>query len=461
MVEPIPTDPEGKAPLAALPKRFNPAMVKVFLIAFIFGLIQIPLYLILGTMQDRQTYNVQYAREYAGWGAGEQTIVGPVLTVPYHYQAVGEPKANTTRSDTGYLHLFPESLEVSGNLVPEIRDGGKFKNILYSTALEFKGKFDTSQISQRKIRDSDVMWRDAFLTLGVSDLRGIRKETTVLWNGVPYTFVPGTNGVTMFDSGQSVSLSALKPSQTYPFSLTLLLNGSRNLNIFPAGKESKVELSSNWKDPTFTGGFLPLHRSISKSGFNAEWEVSYFNRSTPQLWTDRDADLRNSLSQYMVGVTLATPVEFYETAIRAVKYGCLFIIFPFLLFFIFEVITRVRVHEMQYLLVGLSLSLFFLLLISISEYLPFLWAYVVAGGATIVQITAYTRAFSVARSAHLWKIMGSTLIGLYIYLYVLLQLADMSLLFGSIGLFLGLSFVLYATRRINWHTMQAESGTAT
>ena len=112
---------------------------------------------------------------------------------------------------------------------------------------------------------------------------------------------------------------------------------------------------------------------------------------------------------------------------------------------------------MQYLLVGLWLSLFFLLLISISEYLPFLWAYVVASGATIVQITAYTRAFSVARSAHLWKIMGGTLIGLYIYLYVLLQLDDMSLLFGSIGLFLALSFVLYATRRINWHTMQSES----
>ena len=161
MVEPIPTDPEGKAPLATVPKRFNPAMVKVFLIAFIFGLIQIPLYLILGTMQDRQTYNEQYAREFAGWGAGEQTIVGPVLTVPYHYQAVEEAKPNTTKSDTGYLHFFPESLEVSGNLVPEIRDGGKFKNILYSTALEFKGKFDTSQISHKKIKDSDVMWRDA------------------------------------------------------------------------------------------------------------------------------------------------------------------------------------------------------------------------------------------------------------------------------------------------------------
>ncbi len=455
------------------PKRFNPATVKVVLIAFVFGLLQIPLYLILGTIEERQTFNVQYPQDYQGPGPGQQTIVGPILTIPYQYQVIEEKQiaddstvtknglepaqtVKLTRTETSFMHLFPDHLAVNGNLIPEIRDGGKFKSIIYSSEIEFKGKFDTSEIAQRKIKDSDVMWREAFITLGVSDLRGIRKESTLTWNGRHFRFTPGTNGLTLLEAGQHAILDDLQKSGTYPFSFTLHLNGNHQFDIFPAGKENKIALTSTWKDPTFTGGYLPSHKNVGKNGFNAEWEVSYFNRNFPQLWTDRDPDLKNSLAQYMVGVTLATPVEFYRTTVRAVKYGCLFIIMPFLMLFIFEIITKVRIHEMQYLLVGLALSLFFLMLIAISEYIPFVWAYIIASTATIAQITWYTRAFSKARSPLLWKIMAGTLSLLYGYLYVLLHLEDMSLLFGAIGLFIALTVVLYTTRNIDWHNQTAD-----
>jgi len=134
----------------------------------------------------------------------------------------------------------------------------------------------------------------------------------------------------------------------------------------------------------------------------------------------------------------------------------------FLTFFMFETVTRMRIHEVQYLLVGLALSLFFLLLIAVSEWLPFVWAYVIASIPTIAQITWYTQAFSKGASNQLWKIMAATLTVLYVYLYILLELENLSLLFGAIGLFVALSVVLYITRNVDWYTEEAQQlGTVT
>jgi inner membrane protein len=448
-------------------------LIKLGLIAIIFGLLQIPLLLIAGVIDERQKYNVDYPQQYKGPGAGQQTIVGPVLTIPYHYQVTEEktvpvsepvegkqtPATKTikvTRTETGHLHFFPESLTVNGSLDPEIRDEGKFKSILYSTALEFRGTFNTAGFKQKKIDEAGLMFQDAFVALGISDLRGIRKETTLDWGREKYKFVPGSNGLKVFDVGQHVILSGMQKSGTYPFAFTIHLNGSRDLNVFPAGNENKITLMSTWKEPSFTGGFLPTRKEANQQGFKSEWEVSYFTRNLPQVWTDTDPEIKNSLAQYMVGVTLATPVDFYRTAIRAVKYGDLFIIMTFLTFFIFEMITRIRIHEIQYLLVGLALSLFFLLLIAISEWVPFVWAYVLASIPTIAQITWYTQAFSKGASKNLWKVMAAALTVLYVYLYILLQLENLSLLFGAIGLFVALTVVLYTTRNVNWYSEEAE-----
>ncbi len=442
---------------------------KLGIITLIFGLLQIPLWLIEGVMEERQKFNVEYPLQYKGPGAGLQTLIGPVLTVPYHYKVTeqklvpitstvaGVATTTTTKTEnvsktvTGHLHFFPENLTVSGNLKPEIRDEGKFKNILYSTDLEFNGSFNTSSYKSKKINDEDMLWSESSIALGISDLRGIRKVTTLDWSGKKLKFVPGTNGLKLFDSGQSVVLPDLQQSGTYPFAFTVQLNGSRDMNIFPAGKENKITLQSSWKNPTFTGGFLPSQKTIDKQGFNSLWEVSYFNRNLPQMWSDADPELKNSLAQYMVGATLSTPVEFYRTAIRAVKYGNLFIILTFITFFVFEMSAKVRIHEIQYLLVGVALTIFFLLLIAISEWTPFAWAYALASIPTIMQITWYTQAFSKSRSTHLWKVMAATLSLLYVYLYILLQLENLSLLIGAIGLFIAMTVVLYSIRNIDWY----------
>ena len=522
------------------PSRVNlstPVIRKVCLAALIFGLLQIPLYMIKGVIDERQKFNVDYPLEYKGSGAGAQTITGPILTIPYVYET-SEPvslteivtplvvpglppigsgtssnsgsskvsssiapdeidpvtgrrptdlpplpvtlpspgssaKNPSTESKTaaglnaetskaalrkaiGYLHFFPEILDVDGKVVPDVRDEGKFKSILYATDLKFKGAFNTADLRTKNISPDKVQWQNAYLSLGITDLRGVTKATTLDWAGAKYKFAPGTNGLTMVPSGQHVPLTGMKSGGSFPFSFTLSLNGSRDLNVFPGGKENKIVLTSSWSEPSFIGGFLPSTKSIDDSGFSAQWDVSYFMRNLPQVWTDKDPSIENSLAQYMVGVSLATPIEFYRTAERAVKYGSLFISMTFVTFFLFEMMTKVRIHEIQYLFVGLALCLFFLMLVAISEWVPFMWAYVLATVPTIVQITSYTRAFTKGASRHLWKVTASTLTILYSYLYVLLQLEGASLLLGAIGLFIALSAVLYVTRNINWYSEEAK-----
>jgi inner membrane protein len=535
------SDPPDPNPSGSPMKTLNtPVIRKVCLAALIFGLLQIPLFMIKGVIEERQTFNCEYPQKYNGAGAGQQTLIGPVLTVPYRYEALepvaasaasarsaasqempplppvgastkaepdpatglmpnanapatnvdGRPTAGAMgtapgtnniassaasatspaaplappgqpqqgvdkrvmKSFIGYLHFFPESLTVDGVLKPEVRDEGKFKSILYSSDVKFAGSFNTSEFTQKKISADKILWEDAYLSLGISDLRGVDKATSLKWAGANYKFAPGTNGLKLFNTGQHVLLNGLSGGNTYPFSFTLSLHGSRELSVFPAGKENKISLSSSWSDPYFSGGFLPTQRSVTADGFNSQWDVSYFMRNLPQVWTDRDPSIINSLAQYMVGVTLSTPVEFYRTTIRAVKYGSLFISMTFMAFFLFEIMTKVRIHEIQYLFVGLALCLFFLMLIAVSEWIPFTWAYVIATVPTIVQITWYTQAFTKSASKLLWKVTASTLSVLYVYLYVLLQLENYSLLCGAIGLFLALSVVLYTTRNINWYS---------
>lgn len=471
-------------PANSLPSEPKPQAKQIFtesfmknlgLILLAFFLLQVPLIMVQGVMEEREKYNVDYPQKFAGSGPKQQTIIGPILSVPYHYQvkadkvvpagpakgkkaeAAPTKTVKVSETQTGYLFFFPENLTLKGNLSPQTRDEGKFKSILYSTALEFKGSFNTSDFIQLKIRPQDVMWHDAVLSVGISDLRGIRKETELSWGAERYKFVPGVTGQSLFDSGQRALLTGMQGSGSYSFTFTVALNGSRDLSIFPAGKENKITLASTWPQPTFTGGFLPTEKSIGREGFHSLWEVSYFSRNLPQFWTDRDPDIKSSLAQYMVGVTLATPVEFYRTAIRAVKYGNLFIVMTFLSFLIVEIISQLRIHAIQYLLVGLALCLFFLLLIALTEWIPFSWAYVLASVPTIAQISWYIQAFSKGKSKHLWKVMAIVLVTLYAYLYVLLELENFSLLCGAIGLFIALSVVLYVTRNIDWH---AHTGTS-
>jgi inner membrane protein len=203
-------------------------------------------------------------------------------------------------------------------------------------------------------------------------------------------------------------------------------------------------MSSKWRSPSFTGNFLPEKREITSDGFRAEWSVSQLNRNFPQSWSGETYAIDNSA----FGVKLYSPVDQYQKVTRAVKYAILFIVLTFMAFFLTEIFTGVLIHPIQYTLIGLAIILFYVILLSLSEHIPFLSSYAIASAGVIFLISAYAK--SVLKGKRSAVIIGTILLGLYLFLYVTLQLEDFALLLGSVGLFAILAVVMYLTRRINW-----------
>jgi inner membrane protein len=211
------------------------------------------------------------------------------------------------------------------------------------------------------------------------------------------------------------------------------------------GKKTTVELASTWPDPGFTGDFLPDAREIDENGFTAEWAITHLNRNYPQSWTDNEFSVNTS----EFGVELIQPVDHYQRAFRSVKYAMMFIGLTFLVFLLIEILTKKRLHPIQYVLTGIALIVFYILLVSLSEHTGFTIAYIISAIAIISLISYY-----------IWSNFGqvrfavttfAVLTGLYLFLFVTLQLQDYALLFGSIGLFIVLVIFMLLTRKINWY----------
>jgi inner membrane protein len=273
------------------------------------------------------------------------------------------------------------------------------------------------------------------------------------WGDETLTFEPGPGSVALCASGihaRVLGLDAVAEGASVPFSFDLDLNGWRELLFAPLGKETRISLSSTWPSPSFTGKFLPDSREVRPNGFTAEWNISYLTRPFPQEWKDNEvtADL---LGQWMGGVTLFQPVDSYAKTSRTTKYGILFLVMTFAVYFLFEILGRLRIHPFQYLLVGFAICLFYLLLLSLSEHFGFGRSYLLASAGTVGLITAYSGCVlgNFGRAAAI----GAGLSVLYGYLYVLLQLEDYALLLGSVGLFALLAAAMALTRRVDWYAV--------
>jgi len=248
------------------------------------------------------------------------------------------------------------------------------------------------------------------------------------------------------DSGVSVKVPATGLSNT--FSLELNLNGSQGLNFIPLGRETNVNLASNWASPSFKGVFLPDSREVTDNGFKADWKVLHLNRNYPQEWA---GNAPSSVGESAFGVELLIPVDEYQKSMRSIKYAIMLIALTFLIFFFVEVLNSRRIHPIQYILVGLALCIFYLLLLSISEHLNFNKAYIISSIATILLITAYTK--TVFKSNRLTSLQSLVLVILYGFMYLLIQLEDYAILIGSIGLFIVLAIVMYISRKIDWYNI--------
>ena len=425
----------------------NAVIIKVSAIAFLTLVLLIPMEMISSLVRERQNRQIEAITEVSSKWGNQQKLTGPILTVPY--QTFEFDKDSKKVNIIKHMAFFlPENLKINGEMIPEVRNRGIFEVAVYSSKLKIEGKFNNPQIDQSD-KNIDVMWKDAFISIGITDLRGIKEEINFIWNGIGNVCEPGVKVNTLMESGVTVK-TPLKPDSSikyYDFSFDLSLNGSKSLSFVPVGKETLVKVVSKWNNPSFDGSFLPEDREVSENGFSANWKILELNRNYPQKWSDNEFKLDDSA----FGVSLLLPLEAYQITERSMKYAILFIALTFTVFFFVEIMKKLKVHPIQYVLVGFGLSLFYLLLLSLSEQISFGLAYIIASFGIVTMIATYAK--SIFKNNKLTFILTSILILLYLFLYILLQLQDYALLMGSIGLFIILSAVMYLSRKIDWYSI--------
>lgn len=412
----------------------------------------IPAAMVQGLIHERMMTQQEAIEEVSSKHARQQNLSGPILTIPY------EVRKNVTGSDgkltstpvIQYYHILPERLDVTCDLIPEKRKRGIYEVVVYDTKLKYEGVYKNFKFEQNGIRPDQLQLDKAFITLGITDLKGLSEQVKINFNDSNYYFNPGVQTDQVVSSGLNVPVVIDSLSEAMKFNYSMNLKGSESLMFAPIGKETKVTMKSDWKDPSFNGTFLPDSRKVGEDGFEAVWKVLHLNRNYPQEWSGNKFGIYNS----QFGVDLKLPVDIYQKSMRVAKYALLFIVLTFLVFFFVEIMNKILIHPIQYILVGIALVLFYVLLLAFSEQIYFNWAYVIASLMTIILVTMYCR--SILKSWGLAIMTGSILIILYGFIFILIQLQDYALLFGSLGVFLILAVTMYFSRKIDWFDLKKE-----
>lgn len=414
--------------------------VKVIVIAVLAVVMLLPINLIKSLVEEREE-NQQVVQDEISekWGAS-QTVSGPVLVLPY--QNGMDKNQNPIIS---YAYFLPENYNVEGNINTEARSRTLFKTLVYQSGLTVNGMFALPDYAQLNIKPEQVRWNEAFVLIGVSDLQGIKNKIVFNVNGAPQIVRPGVKSNTFVESGVTIDMPLDPATKVYNFNFDLSLNGSGGLYFNPVGKESNIHLKSGWKTVSFDGNFLPTERTLNNEGFDAKWDIYDYNRNYVQMWVGENSIVKSS----KLGVDMKFPVDKYQMTMRSVKYAIMFIVLTFVVFFLVELLSRKRIHPVQYLLVSCALVIFYTLLLAISEHLNFGLSYLISASATTLLIAAYsTTMFKNVRQAGM---MGLFLAGLYTYLYIVLQQENLSLLFGAVGLFIALAIVMFVLRKVDWY----------
>jgi inner membrane protein len=435
--------------------------LKLISIGFLILILLIPAGMLTSLIDEREHTRNEAIREVSGKWGDDQTVAGPILTVPY--RTTYKDEKGVVRTAKEYAHFLPDDLQITGTIDPHTRYRGIYEVILYQTQLVLKGHFTAPDPAQLAIQPGDFLWREAFLSVGIPDMRGIKENMRIRWNDASYDFNPGIATQDVLGSGVSVPVRLDSAAKTYSYELPIKLNGSSQLYFVPVGKETKVTLHAKWQNPSFEGAFLPDSRKVDAAGFAATWKVLHLNRNYPQQWrgefsgrTSGEAYESSSDSGAFggsaFGVKLLLPVDEYQKTMRSAKYNIMFIFITFLAFFFVEVLNRKRIHPIQYLLVGFAISLFYILLLSLSEHISFNYAYLVSCPVIVALITFYAK--GIFRSNFITGLVAGILTLLYLFFYSLLQLQDYALLMGSLGLLLILAAVMYLSRNIDWYNLQ-------
>ena len=427
-------------------ERFNlwlngSVTVRIFSITILVLLLMIPNAMIRDIIWERQSTSQEAIREVSSKWGYDQTVAGPVISVPY--LTFKEDKEGKKTYYKHWSHFLPDDLNINANVKTEIRERSIYEVVVYGSEMKISGTFKRPDPAVLNIPAEQFLTQEAIISMGIPDMRGINDKVNLSFGDTTGQFGPGIPVAEVFTEGISAKIP-LPNQEVIDFSIDLNLRGSQSLCFIPLGRATKVQLQSDWPHPSFNGNFLPDHE-VQENGFTATWNVLDLNRNFPQSWKGARTGLQDS----KFGFELFMPNDHYQQSMRSAKYAIMFISLTFMVFFFMETVNKKRIHPIQYILVGLALSIFFVLILSLSEFIGFNAAYGVGALATTLLITIYSS--SMLTSGKLTAFLFGLLGVMYGFIYTILQLEDTALLAGSIGLFIILATVMIWSRKVDWY----------
>lgn len=438
--------------------------LKFLLVCALALLMAIPTVSVWAVLQDRLNRYNEVRNEISRYEGGAQTVLGPVLLVPYSKQVEnvtgdGKREIVTLR---GTAVAFAETGEGTAQLATERRRRAIYTIPVYRAQIAANARFDAAS-AQRALTALDPAarfeWQNAQIAMGVTNTIGLLSDVVLDLGGndrrqlKPTTISIPTPANANYGGNNTYSLIAapvgdLIPGGAIAVQTSFSLSGAERFAIAAFAKDTSATMTSPWPDPSFEGFVLPLpDRVVNAQGFTAKWNAGLVRRGLPEAATD--TNILNDASGKEFAVRFTEPTNVYTGVNRALKYSIMFIGLVFLAYFMFEIVSGARAHPAQYIMVGLGQAIFYLLLLAFAERIGFTLAFVIAAAATVALISMYVW---VVFKKRLYVVPAFlTFGGVYALMYVLMQIEDYSLLVGSLMSFAALAALMYLTRNVAWY----------
>lgn len=463
-------------------KISNSTVLKLFVIFFLSLILLIPLALISDLIEERKNREQEVSDGITlNWGK-DQVISGPVLAIPYRETiplSAEKAEKSNLREELKWIFVLPKTSNIATDITPQHLSRGIYNAVVYNSNITLEGSFDKISLEKLEVPHEQIDWKGSKLIFGIQDFKGLGKRPSLNWDGNELTFDPDFNNLKLFTQNLVCPVS-LDPQKTDSrFKIKLNLKGSKSLNFLPLGDQTNIQAKGNWANPSFTGAFLPSKRNTETSNFSASWEIPSFNRKLPQQWTgdacpiyqfdnnlsngnegneqkaaqtvtNTVASANNLLDNTdMITINFLPDINNYQKTTRVAKYGILVIILTFTSLLFTEVIKKKRIHIIQYILIGAAMILFYTLLLALSEHIGFNLAYLTASVATVMLIGSFIKSITKDQKSAL--LLSSILALFYLFIYILMQLRDYSLIAGTIGIFIILAILMRVSTKINWY----------
>lgn len=444
--------------MTSLEQRFESVSVKGLVISVLTLLMMWPLSRVEDLISERQTLQHDAYAVIAGGFGGQQVVGPPIISVATEQRTVSMDSSTKTATDLWRagpaLHLAPDDVQITSDVTVEIRRKGIYSLPVYVAKISVTGQFRPDAIARLLAEGADLraVPSHATLQLPLSRVKYVRSLQRFEVDGRAVR-TEGGQVAGLEALSVPIDLAAIDRTRPLRFNLEFDVAGSESLHFLPLGGTTAVSARVGWPHPDFEGAFLPISREASSQGYSANWQVLELNREIPSIW--RGDAIDKALPATAFGVRMLQPSDLYTQNYRAVRYGILFVAITFACFFAWEYLVRgMRLHPMHYLLVGLALATFYLLLVALSEHIGFSMSYAAAAAALVALITLYIAGATNNRRAA--GTIGAALAASYGFLYVILLSQDYALLLGSLLLFGILATLMLATRRLDW--MNARGG---